>query len=98
MSHPSIQDVQAAVASVLLGNGRAPMNARRNGEVFPERLLSLRHAEALPWGTRAVRIVPGTVVTPMARDFLKRQGIGVLVVAKSESANGHESGEWGFVI
>ena len=48
MSQPSIQDVDAAVRSILLGRGpAASVAATGRGEVFAERLLSLRHAESL---------------------------------------------------
>lgn len=66
--------------------------------VFPERLLGLRHAEGLASGTREVRVAPGTVVTPLARDELKRRGVAVRWVSRSEVEPVSRRGEWGFVV
>jgi hypothetical protein len=100
MTQPTIQDVDAAVRSVLSGGGAGSSWAGRPAEVFAERLLSLRQAEALAGLAVAseVRVAPGTVVTPLARDFLKRQGIGLRVVSRSEADGARDPGEWGFAI
>jgi hypothetical protein len=78
MTHANVEEVAAAVREVLrdLDRGRASSRDETR-DVFPERLLSLRQAEGLAWNRREVRIAPGTVVTPLARDFLKRQGISL---------------------
>ncbi len=90
-----IRQVDQAIRWVLSGRDRGPEGA---GEIFGERLLSLRHAEALRAGTREVRVAPGTVITPLARDFLKRQGIALRVVPRLEVEAVRERGEWGFSI
>jgi hypothetical protein len=69
-----------------------------DGGIFAGHLLSLRHAEAFRAGTREVRVAPGTVITPLARDFLKKQGIGLRVVSRLEVEAVRERGEWGFAI
>jgi hypothetical protein len=90
-----IQQVDRAVRSILQGRDGGPEG---DGGIFAGRLLSLRHAEALRAGTREVRVAPGTVITPLARDFLKRQGIGLRVVSRLEVEAVRERGEWGFAI
>src|SRR5262249_35836122 len=75
---PGLGEVDAAVRSVLaerLGRGARAPDA--SGEVFAGRLLALRHVEAMPAGVRLVRVAPGTVITPLARDHLKRLGVEV---------------------
>ncbi|WP_422926152.1 hypothetical protein [Singulisphaera sp. PoT] len=98
MSQPTIDDVQAAVRSVLLGlNGSArQVHKPRPIDIFAERLLSLRQAELLPRELREVRVAPGTVVTPLARDFLKRHAIELRWVSRGEVETIRNRGEWGF--
>lgn len=102
MTSPSLQDVESAVWSVLAELRSAPgRNGRGHGqgaEVFAERLFSLRHAEGLPASSREVRIVPGTVVTPLARDHLKRRGIELRFVSEWQTDGRLDRGEWGFAI
>jgi hypothetical protein len=95
-SQPTIQEVEAAVRAVVLGRNGRPGTAPRGADVFPGRLLSLRLAEAIGAGTREVRVAPGTVITPLARDFLKRQGIAVTWASRPEASG--DLGEWGFAI
>jgi len=104
---PSVQVVDAAVRSVLAerdstatGNGWQMSEAitDRTQEVFGGRLLSLRHAGAFPPGVRQVRVAPGTVITPLARDSLKRLGIDVKFVARAGIEQVRNVGEWGFVV
>jgi hypothetical protein len=98
MTQPSIQDVDAAVRLVLLGRHGGAKSLREEANVFAERLFSLRHAEALPRGTREVRTAPGTVITPLARDFLKRQGIELRLVSRADVDKVRNRGEWGFAV
>jgi hypothetical protein len=91
MNGPTIAEVEAAVRCVLA----APRDAAGSEDVFAGPLFGLRHAEALGAETSEVRIVAGTVVTPLARDHLKRAGIGLRIVARAEAPRG---GEWGFAI
>lgn len=104
---PSLRDVDAAVTSVLaemfaqrrggLGNGQASPS-RIDEPVFEGRLLSLRDAESLSAASRVVRVAPGTVITPLARDYLKKLGLEVRFVARSEVDRVRHAGEWGFSI
>lgn len=95
-----IAEVDSAVRAVLATLGRGPRPDRREagGDVFADRLFALRHAEALPSSTHEVRVAPGTVVTPMARDLLKKRGIALRLVAKGELAGVKHPGVWGFAI
>ncbi len=68
--------------------------------MFVERLFSLRHAEALG-DVDEVRVLAGTVVTPLARDLLKRRGIapaGRFWSRGFAGAKAISKGEWGFAI
>jgi hypothetical protein len=90
--------VDAAVRAVLADRFESSRPARRpSAPVFADRLFSLRHAEALAPGTSILRVAPGTVVTPLARDLLKRQGVVVQLagIAEFEAA---ARGEWAFAI
>jgi len=98
----SIELVARAVESVLLelDRGRAHRDRSRSRmpAIFAERLLSLRKVEGLAQREQVIRVAPGTVVTPLARDFLKRQGIRLQWVSRSEVEQSLERGEWGLVI
>lgn len=103
MSLPSVEQVAAAVSEVLRDLARPRASAGNHvsvphPDIFVERLLSLRQAEALAGRRREVRIAPGTVITPLARDFLKRQGITLKVVSRSEVERARDPGEWGFAL
>jgi hypothetical protein len=95
-----IAEVDAAVRSVLANEGRdraaRPGRADGGEAVFAGRLFGLRHAEALPAGTRAVRLAPRTVVTPLARDLLKQRGIALRQVGEGDAARLVHAGEWAF--
>jgi hypothetical protein len=101
---PSVQDVDAAVRSVLSDMSRVdrvrPSGPSATGgeDVFDGRLLSLRQVEALRPGVREIRVAPETVVTPLARDSLKRLGIGLRLIARAEAERVRDLGEWGFSI
>jgi len=93
-----ISIVAAAVRAVLddrLGSARS--DRRASAPVFADRLFSLRHAEALMPGTSVLRVAPGTVVTPLARDLLKRQGVVVQLAGIAEF-EATARGEWAFAI
>jgi hypothetical protein len=90
--------VDAAVRAVLADRpGGTRSDRRASAPVFADRLFSLRHAEALAPGTSVLRVAPGTVVTPLARDLLKRQGVVVRLagIAEFEATS---RGEWAFAI
>ena len=100
---PSWSEVNAAVLAVLGEFGRANRSngrpAREVRDVFVERLFSLRHAEAIG-DVDEVRVVAGTVVTPLAKALLKRRRIDLRFVSGREAAlaRGRHEGEWGFAI
>lgn len=97
MNGPTIDDVVAAVRLVLGDRARRPEASVRDDR-FAGRLLSLRTAEMLPRGTREVKVAPGTVITPLARDLLKQREIAVRVVARAEIDGVRDLGEWGLAI
>jgi hypothetical protein len=91
-----IRAVEQAVRAVLAELLNPATDAHDHGTVFPERLLLLRHAEALPRGTREIRIAPGTVVTPLARQALKHKEIALRFVSRNEVERAQRRGEWAF--
>jgi len=95
-----IKNVDGAVRAVLAElKLKGPCRSRKESDrhVVVDRLFSLRHAEALPPGTRIVQLGPATVVTPLARDLLKRKGITIQLGGLGESLN-TARGEWAFSI
>jgi hypothetical protein len=88
---PSSREVDAAVRSALAELGHGP-----KVEAFAGRLLALRHAEAFGPNLKEVRLAPGTVVTPLAKDHLKRLGIALRWVSDAEINRAPSEGEWGF--
>ena len=92
-----VDEAVRAVLAELNGPSRVSKGVRLPG-LSSDRLFSLRHAEALPPGTRIVQVGPGTVVTPLARDLLKRQGITIRLVASRANRWASARGEWGFAI
>lgn len=64
--------------------------------VFADRLFGLKQAEALEPGAM-IRIVAGTVVTPLARDLLKKKNVIVRLAGMAEVA-ATARGEWAFAI
>lgn len=95
MSEPTIAQVDAAVRAVLSGRSGA---GRGPGASFAGRLLTFRHVQAWDSSEREIRVGVGTVVSPMARDELKRRGITVRVVADVQVGIDRVEGEWGFAI
>jgi hypothetical protein len=92
-----IGEVDAAVRAVLAERKSVLRPATQaDGQVHLDRLFSVRHAEALPRGTKILRIGPGTVVTPLARDLLRRQGISILLGLPEPTKAA--DGEWAFSI
>jgi hypothetical protein len=90
--------VDAAVRTVLaeLRGAMQPAD-RKTTPVFAGRLFSLRQAEALSPGARVIRIAPGTVVTPLARDLMKRRGIAIQLAGIAEFGKTAPA-EWAFAI
>jgi hypothetical protein len=101
---PSWSEVNAAVLAVLGEVARPKQRpvarlSNQAREVFVERLFSLRHAEAIG-DVDEVRVVAGTVVTPLAKDLLRRKRINLHYVSKGEASSSRSQlqGEWGFAI
>lgn len=95
---PTIPQVEAAVRAVLAERHRARSVSEPGVDVFAGRLLSERHVQDLDGTIRTLRLAPGTVVTPLARDLLKRRGVEVRFIHQSATRRGEEAGEWGFAI
>lgn len=102
---PTVRDVDAAVRSVLAGllapsgrNGSIRPSTNQDSDVFAGRLLSLRHAEMLKPGRRVVKVSPETIITPLAKDLLKRLGVEVRLIARDELNRVRNAGEWAFAI
>ena len=93
-----IKMVDEAVRAVL-AERQGPSRSRKESgcQVIVDRLFSLRHAEALPPGTRIVQLGAATVVTPLARDLLKRKGITIRLGGMGEAV-ASARGEWAFSI
>lgn len=89
MSEPTVEQVESIV--------RAVMTSRTDTQVgvtFEGRLLGLRAAEGLDRNTQVVSIRSGTVITPLARDWLKKRGVEIQIAAERERIEGR----WGFVV
>ncbi len=103
MNRPATpEQVDAAIKAVLREFGWAldPDCGKIDGEfeVFAERLLTLKHLEMLESTTQEIRITPGTVVTPLAKEYLKRHRIQLRLVSEIEAFRSRLEGDWGFVI
>lgn len=100
---PSWSEVNVAVLAVLGEVNRPTRSVDRRPveprDVFVERLFSLKHAEALG-EVDEVRVAAGTVVTPLAKDLLRRRKISLRIVSKGEAewSRSRLTGEWGFAI
>ncbi|MGE3821690.1 MAG: hypothetical protein AB7I30_19940 [Isosphaeraceae bacterium] len=97
-STPGLSEVDAAVREVLAPMLRSWRFRGPDVETFTERLLSVRVVESLGDAVKFVRVAPGTVVTPLARDFLKRQGIQIQYVSANEVGQRGKVGDWGFLV
>ncbi|WP_165067671.1 hypothetical protein [Paludisphaera rhizosphaerae] len=64
--------------------------------VFADRLFGLRQAETLADGA-TIRVAVGTVVTPLARDLLKKKNVEIRLIGSAEVA-ASARGEWAFAI
>lgn len=66
---------------------------------FPGKLLLERHAVSLPESTRQIVTTPSTVVTPLAREILRKRGVAVRISNASSmgSPNPVIAGEWAVV-
>ncbi|WP_337173391.1 hypothetical protein [Paludisphaera sp.] len=64
--------------------------------VFADRLFGQKHAEAVAPGA-TIRVAAGTVITPLARDLLKKRGVTIHLAGVAEVAAAAR-GEWAFAI
>ncbi|MDG3004518.1 hypothetical protein [Paludisphaera mucosa] len=95
-----IRAVDEAVRSVLaelFGTATRRATTAAAEAVFADRLFGLKHAEALAPGATSIRVAAGTVVTPLARDLLKRRGVVVRLAGMAEVA-ATARGEWAFAV
>jgi hypothetical protein len=98
----AVDEAVRAVLAEMFGQARlaAPTIARAAAPprepVFADRLFGLKQAEALAPGA-TIRIVAGTVVTPLARDLLKKKDVVVHLAGMADVA-ATARGEWGFAI
>lgn len=79
--------------------GRTSAIAEAASIVFPGKLLLERHAASLPDSTRQLVTSPSTVVTPLAREILRKRGVLVRIatVPNAGSPDALLAGEWGVV-
>jgi hypothetical protein len=91
-------DVDAVVRAVLaeLARRQRQPKVSENGQVFAGKLLGQSQVDALDVDVREIKVNSGTVVTPLARDLLKRRGIGLQYASGSVGSRG--IGEWAFAI
>jgi hypothetical protein len=97
MTTPNGIDIDAVVRAVMAELARRNGKPRHeeNGRVFAGKLLGQREVEVLDGVVKEIHVRPGTVVTPLARDLLKRRGI-TLGFATTTQTKG--TGEWAFAI
>ncbi len=90
--------VNEAVQAVL-ADLHGPSRSRKEPgcQVFLDKLFSVRHAEALSPGSRVLQVTPGTVITPLARDWLKRQEITIRLGSQTET-QADSGSQWAFAI
>ncbi|HEU5115631.1 MAG TPA: hypothetical protein VFT74_03045, partial [Isosphaeraceae bacterium] len=74
-----------------------PAHARAERS-FAGRLLSASAVESLPSTITEISISPETVLTPMARDLLKKRKIAVRLLGRAEARRQSGVGEWGFSV
>lgn len=104
-------DVDSVVRAVLAELSRRNGHAQEPGRganvgwvatqpTFAGRLLGQSQVEAFGSEVKEVRVAPGTVVTPLALDLMKRRGISLRYAANGEGSVGQakETGEWAFAI
>jgi hypothetical protein len=98
MISPTAEEVDRAVRAALTGllTERSP-DARR-GRTFSGRLLSASVVESLPTTVAELSVGPETVLTPMARDLLKKRKIALRLMGKAEARKASGVGEWGFAV
>ena len=92
MNELTIEQVNAAVKAVLEA-AKIPQVTDLE-EVFHGRLLGLKQAEQIGRKTSELRVAIGTVITPLARDLLKKNQVSLRLVNEVQI----EGGEWGFVL
>jgi hypothetical protein len=90
--------VRAVLAELARRNGHAG-EPRRDEPVFAGRLLGQSQVEAFGHEVKEVRVAPGTVVTPLALDLMKRRGISLRYAADSGSSiKAKGTGTWALAI
>ncbi len=109
MAGSGSQNGQAAKAPALQGMGSerqqlalpefSSTGSDDSTYAFPGKLLLERHAVSLPESTRQIVTSPATVVTPLAREILRKRGVSVRI--SNASGLGSQkpvlAGEWAVV-
>lgn len=98
MISPTAEEVDRAVRAALSGQRAAGSTHARTEKSFAGRLLSASVVESLPMTTTELSIGPETVLTPMARDLLKRRKIALRLMGRAEARKRSGVGEWGFSV
>lgn len=96
MNGPTVAQVDAAVRDVLAGLG-GPKRSEEE-RVYVGQLLGLSQAETLGREAGEVRVRAGTVITPLARDYLKKLGLVVRLVSDTAENASKFAEDWGFAI
>jgi hypothetical protein len=73
MNGPTYEQIEAIVRAVLASMA-GPKAVQEAEPTFEERLIGLKAAEGFPRGAR-ILVRSGTVITPLARDWMKKQGV-----------------------
>ncbi|MDE2509221.1 MAG: hypothetical protein KGM43_18630, partial [Planctomycetota bacterium] len=101
-----IDRVEAAVRAILapavrVATSTARASSARSGTTKPYehvidgRLLTARQVEAVGEHVQTLVLAPSTVVTPLAREALKKRALSLRFVARGVV---NDVGEWGFAI
>ena len=93
-----IESLVRALVAPARGRARtahAPISHTTAEQVFDGRLLTARLVEGLSEGVKTLVVAPSTVVTPLAREALKKSGVILRFVARGAFL---DAGEWGFAI
>lgn len=97
-----VEQVESIVRAVLVEMFQVADSVETQSHATPDlfagQLLGLRDAERLTESVSVIAIAPGTVVTPMARDLLKRSGVAIRWASHGEMVRAGSLGEWGFAI
>lgn len=98
MISPSAEEVDRAVKAALAAQRPVDRTEPHSVWTFAGRLLSARVLESIPSTVVELSIGPETVLTPMARDQIKRRKICLKWLGRVEARQQNGLGEWGFSV